>query len=205
MLPVFGPKTVASTFHSFHGKQIPDTIYHQLPDFKFLNQAADTLTWGNFEEKIVVLNLFYTKGDNFAVDFSNKAMQVFMKAYDKNPMIRLISLSIDPNHDTPAILKPYAAALDAKAGKWDMLSGDSTAVYSWINKGLFIDAHQEIVDGEPKFIYKNLLVLLDPQHRIRGYYDATNQEELTKLNDEVKVLVVEELRIRSVKESKGGI
>ena len=67
-------------------------------------------------------------------------------------------------------------------------------VYNLINKGLSVDAHKEVQNGEPKFIYSNLFVLLDYQHRIRGYYEATNQEALTKLDDEIKVLIAEELR-----------
>jgi protein SCO1/2 len=193
-LPFFGPKTVAKTFHTKRGKDIPDTVYHQVPDFKFMNQQADTLTWNSYKGKIIVLNLFYTKGNNYAVEFSNKAMGVYYNTFGRNKIINFVGLSIDPVRDTPAALLPYATKLKAKAGKWDLLTGDSTAVYNWINKELFIDVHQEFEKGEPKFVYSNLFVLLDPQHRIRGYYDATNQEALGKLDDEIKVLITEELR-----------
>jgi protein SCO1/2 len=199
-LPFFGPKKVASTFHSVHGKKIPDTVYHHVPDFKFINQLSDTVSWKNYRGRIIVLNFFYTKGNNYAVEFTNKAMGAYLQSFGKNQMIRLVGLSIDPVNDRPSVLKPYAAKLNAKAGKWDLLTGDSTEVYNWINKQLFVDAHQEFDKGERKFIYSNLIVLLDPQRRIRGYYDATNQEALSKLDDEVKVLVAEELRIRTSKE-----
>jgi len=193
-LPFFGPKKLSGTFHSKRGKQIPDTLYHQLQDFKFLNQAADTVTWKSYEGKILILNLVYTKGNNYAVEFANKAMNAYFHTYSKNPLVQFAGLSIDPVTDTPSALLPYAAQLHAPAGKWDLLTGDSTAVYNWINKSLYIDAHQEFEKGERKFIYSNLFVLLDPQHHIRGYYDATNQEALSKLDDEIKVLIAEVLR-----------
>lgn len=193
-LPFFGPKTVASTFHSKMGRKIPDTIYHTLPDFKFLNQTADTVRWNSYPGKILVLNLFYTQGSNYAVEFASKAMHNYMNNYRKNPLVQAMSLSIDPVIDQPSQLKAYAEKVDAKAGKWDLLTGDSTAVFKWVNDGLYIDAHQEFENGEKKFIYSNLFVLIDPQHRIRGYYDATNQEALSKLDDEIKVLIAEELR-----------
>lgn len=199
-LPFFGPKKLAATFHKVHGTKIPDTIYHVLPDFKFVNQQQDTVSWKNFNGRIIVLNLFYTKGNNYAVNYSNKAMSSYLKGYNTNRMIRFVGLSIDPVNDSPAVLGRYAAKLHARAGKWDLLTGDSTALYNWINKDLFIDAHQQFDKGERKFVYSNLLVLLDPQHHIRGYYDATNQEALSKLDDEVKVLVAEELRIRTSKD-----
>lgn len=193
-LPFFGPKEVAKTFHSVRGKQIPDTIYHLVPDFKLINQQADTVNWKSYEGKILVLNLFYTTGNTYAVNFANKAMKAFEATYAHNKTVNFVGLSIDPSRDTPKVLSDYAAVLGANAGKWDLLTGDSTTIYSLINKGLFIDAHRELQNGEQKFVYSNMFVLLDPQRRIRGYYEATSQEALSKLDDEIKVLITEELR-----------
>ncbi|WP_342329645.1 SCO family protein [Pedobacter sp. FW305-3-2-15-E-R2A2] len=193
-LPFFGPKEVAKTFHSVRGKKIPDTIYHLVPDFKLVNQQADTVNWKSYEGKILVLNLFYTTGNTYAVNFANKAMKAFEATYAHNKTVNFVGLSIDPSRDTPKVLADYAAVLGAKAGKWDLLTGDSTTIYGLINKGLFIDAHRELQNGEQKFVYSNMFVLLDPQRRIRGYYEATSQEALSKLDDEIKVLITEELR-----------
>lgn len=193
-LPFFGPKQVASTFHSVRGKKIPDTIYHTIADFKLINQAGDTVSWKNYEGKILVLNLFYTKKSVHAVEFANKAMKVYYSTYAHNKTISFVGLSIDPSYDSPAVLAQYGNKLGAKAGRWDLLTGDSTTMYNLINKGLFIDAFTEKQHGEQTFTYSNMFVLIDPQHRIRGYYEATSQEALSKLDDEIKVLITEELR-----------
>jgi len=193
-LPFFGPKTVAHTFHSVRGKKVPDTLYHQISDFSLLDQQGDTVTWETYKGKILILNLFYTSGNNFGVTYANKAIKAFEFTYGKNRILNFVSLSIDPVHDTPLVLAPYAADLTAKHRKWDFLTGDSAQVYDLANKQLFIDALQKTENGQKKFIYSNLFVLIDPQHRIRGYYEATSQEALSKLDDEIKVLITEELR-----------
>lgn len=193
-LPFFGPKKVASTFHSVRGKQVPDTIYHTIGDFKLVNQNGDTVTARDFEGKIKVVNLFYTKGNTEAVRIANKAMQALVSAYTKNKVVSFISLSIDPVHDTPEVLKSYAARLSAKPGKWDLLTGDSATIYKLINKRLFVDAHQENTEAERMFVYSNMFVLLDYQNHIRGYYEATSAEDMSKLDDEIKVSILEELR-----------
>lgn len=193
-LPFFGPKKVATTFHSVRGKEIPDTIYHQVADFKLFNQNGDSLSFAAYPGKILVLNLFYSSKPSQSVDFTNKAMKVYDSTYTRNKTINFISLSIHPQHDTPAVLKAYAGKIGAKAGKWNLLTGDSTTVFDLINKGLFIDAQQNWEKGELNFTYSNMFVLLDPQHRIRGYYEASSQEDLSKLDDEIKVLITEELR-----------
>ena len=193
-LPFFGPKVVAATFHSVRGTQVPDTIYHQVGDFKLLNQNGDSVSLANYKGKILIVNLFYTQGNNYGVNFTNKAVKAFEASYGSNQVINFVSLSIDPKHDSPEVISGYAKGLGAQPGKWDLLTGDSTQIYNLINKQLFVDALQENVDGTTKFIYSNLFVLLDPQRRIRGYYETTNQEALSKLDDEIKVLIVEELR-----------
>lgn len=192
-LPFYGPKTVASTFHSVRGKKIPDTVYHKISDFSLFNQHADTLNWKSYENKIIVLNLFYSS-ENPGTKIANKVIADFIKTYGKNAVLRFVSLSVDPSGDTAPVLSRYAGEIHAKPGKWDLLSGDSAQVYQLINKQLFIDALQKKENGKNIFVYNNLFVLIDPQHRIRGYYEATNQEALSKLDDEIKVLIVEELR-----------
>lgn len=193
-LAIYGQKKVSPTFHSVRGKQIPDTIYHEIPDFKLLNQKADTITWETYKGKIILLNLFYTNGKTFGVDFANKAMEGFSKVYEKNDMIHFVGLSMDIEHDRPPVLATYAKELSAIAGKWDLLTGDSVQVYGLIRNGLLLDALKTTDNGQTKFTFSNMFVLLDSHHRIRGYYEATNQEALSKLDDEIKVLVAEELR-----------
>lgn len=193
-LHIFGPKQVASTFHSVRGEQVPDTIYHQVADFKLFNQASDTVSLDAYKGKILIVNLFYTTGNTFGITFANKAMRAFDATYSKNKAINFISLSIDPLIDIPSKVYKYARESSAVAGKWDMLTGDSTEVFDLINKGLLLDAHQDGVGADKKFIYSNMFVLLDTSHRIRGYYNATTQEALSKLDDEIKVLLAEELR-----------
>ncbi|MBB2146660.1 SCO family protein [Pedobacter sp. LMG 31464] len=193
-LAIYGAKQVASTFHSVRGKQIPDTIYHKVEDFKLVNQKSDTVSWKNYEGKIILAHLFYTSGGNYGIDVANKALGVLNKEYVKNTMVHFIGLTMDSEHDQPAVLADYADKLKAKAGKWDLLTGDSTVINQFIKKGLLLDALKSTENGQTKFTFSNMFVLLDPQHRIRGYYEATNQEAISKLDDEIKVLIAEELR-----------
>jgi protein SCO1/2 len=193
-LPFFGPKVVAETFHKVRGTQIPDTLYHQVKNFQLQNQLSAAVSLDTYKGKILIVNLFHTKGSTFGVDFTNKAVKVFLETYGGNQVLNFVSLSIDPKNDKPKVLESYAKKLGAPAGKWDLLTGDSTQMFNLINNELFVDAHQINENGDTKFIYSNMFVLLDTKHRIRGYYEATSQEALAKLNDEIKVLITEELR-----------
>lgn len=196
-LPYFGPKVTAQTFHSVMGKKVRDTIYHEVKDLSGINQHGDSVNWDAYKGKVVVFGLFYSKAKTKGVEFAMKAMRAFDVTYASNERVHFVSLSMDPEEDTPAVLSKYADHFHAKAGKWDLVTGDSTQIFGFINKQLQVDAHRIPGMGQGtsvSYTYSNLFVLVDPQHHIRGYYEATNQEALSKLDDEIKVLIAEILR-----------
>jgi protein SCO1/2 len=188
-LPIFGEKVVASTFHSVKGKKIPDTIYHMVPDFKLVNQQNDTITWKSLENKIVVLNLFYTGANN---QETSKYIKQLSDGYEQKPLVKFLSLSVDPTDRDK--IKDFAAKFKAKEGKWDFLAGDTAQTYPLIKQGLLLDAIADDTKGKASFIFSNKIVLIDNLHRIRGIYEADDAGANAKLEDEIKVLIAEYLR-----------
>ncbi|MEH3114059.1 SCO family protein [Pedobacter terrae] len=188
-LPIFGKKTVATTFHSVKGKKIPDTIYHLVPDFKLINQHNDTLSWKSYENKIVVLNLFYIGARN---QQANKYIKQLSDGYEQKPLVKFVSLSVDPADLSK--LREFAADFKAKEGKWNFLAGDTAQTYPLIRQGLLLDVVANDTSGKRNFIFSNKIVLIDNFHRIRGIYDADDAGANAKLEDEIKVLIAEYLR-----------
>ena len=192
-LSFYGPKKVANTFHTVRRKKIPDTIYHLVPDFKLVNQNLAPVTLAKYKGKILLINLFYTHDEAQGVVEANKAMKVFSNIYEKNKMVQCVSLTIDPMFDSPTVLASYAKKHAINANKWDLLTGDSTQIHNLIKNGLLLDALKINEAGKPKFIYGNMFLLIDLKRRIRGFYEANNKEALSKLDDEIKVLIAQEL------------
>jgi len=194
-LPFYGPKQVADTYRTVRGEKIPDTFYHKIRGLDFLNQEGKQVNWDTYKDKIVVFGLFYTEsGDKHSVKAANSSMQALGASYAKNDIVNFVSVTIDPGHDKPEVLAAYADSLSAKPNKWNLLTGDSTKIFRFLNEQLQIDAHNVYSRGKNNYSYSNYFMLVDPQHRIRGYYEATNQEAMAKLDDEIKVLIAEVLR-----------
>ncbi|MDY0903630.1 SCO family protein [Pedobacter sp. CFBP9032] len=188
-LPVFGEKVVASTFHTVKGKKIPDTIYHQIPDFKLINQSGDSVSWATLKDKITVLNLVNTEAPNAGV---TKYLQTLAEGYEKKPLVKFLSLSVNPADVTN--VKAYAAQLGAKPDKWNVLAGDTSITYPLIRKGLLLDIVSDESQEKPRYIFSNKILLIDVQHRIRGVYETDSPESTARLEDEIKVLIAEYLR-----------
>jgi protein SCO1/2 len=191
-LPIYGPKQVAQTFHKVRGKVIYDTIYHQIPDFQLYDQENKLTTQKNFAGKIVLFNFFFTGCPTLCKEINSNIAKLAAD-YQKNNMLKFVSVTVDPATDNTTVLNKYAQTLKANENQWKFLTGDTTTIYSLSRNGFLVTAVNGNNNPE-NFIYSEKLILIDQERRIRGYYNGTSINEMTKLNDEIKVLIAEELR-----------
>jgi len=189
-LSFFGPKKIASTFHSRRGVKIPDTIYHQIRDFKLTDQNGDSIGLPTDTAQITIVNFFFTRCSTVC-PIMNREMQRVVQEYQRNPLVKFYSISVDPAFDKQEELAKYARLYKAPKNKWHFLRGDKMQIFELSKKDFLVDVN----DGDSTNInHSSMLILVDPKKRIRGYYDGTNKEQVDKLIDEVKVQIAEELR-----------
>ena len=188
-LPVFGPKIVAKTTHRVKGKDIPDTIYHTLPDFKLTDQNGKPVTLKSLDNKIFVAGFFYTGCPNVCNQVNVNLKQVVAN-YAKNKMVYFLSITVDPKRDSADVLRKYAATLKPASDRWLFLTGDTSTIYNLSRKGFLVNALQA---GSNDFIYSGKLMLIDESKRIRGYYTGASVDDVDRLDDEIKVLLSEEI------------
>ena len=190
LLPIFGPKLAAKTTHRVRGKDIPDTVYHSIKDFKLTDQNGNPVSLKNFDKKIVVVNFFYTQCPTVCNQM-NSNVNLLASAYDKNKMLSFVSITVDPQHDSVLVLKNYAGQFKPGSKKWLFLTGDTSTIYSLARNSFLVNA---LSTGKDDLIYSDKLILIDQDKRIRGYYTGASDDDVSRLNDEIKVLITEELR-----------
>jgi protein SCO1/2 len=189
-LSFYGPKQVAKTSHKFHGKIIPDTIYHKLPDFKLTDQNGQEVTGKSLDDKIFIASFFYTNSTGVS-NAVNDNVKAWLSDFKKNKMVCFVSITVDPQRDSVSALKKYAQKYNSPGVKWMFLTGDTSVIYPLAQKGFLVNA---LKAGDGNFIYSDKLILIDKEKRIRGYYSGTESKDITRLDDEIKVLIAEELR-----------
>ena len=189
-LPIYGEKVVASTFTTKRGVKIPDTIYHTIPDLKFISSTGDSIAFKSLKGDLLIVNFFYTR-DTLITPKVNKVISGLNKEFDNNKLIKFVSISVDGNSDNVNILKNYAKHVKAEKGKWNILSSDTLKTYPWIRNQFFVNV---LKGNDGEFVFSDKFILLDAEQRIRGYYVANSFEEVKKLSEELKVLITEELR-----------
>jgi protein SCO1/2 len=188
-LEIYGPKKLSGTFHLHRGKQIPDTAYHHISLFPLsaLNGASTYLAKDTFSVKVVC---FYFEG-SAGEKRTNAAMDRVAAEYRNNPRIRFYSVT--GTREGKAAGEALSAYYKAESKKWQFLTGSVQLVQQIARHDFLVDAISDTT-GKKQFVVSPMLILLDPSSRIRGFYDSGSAEQVSKLSDEIKVLIAEELR-----------
>ena len=106
--------------------------------------------------------------------------------------VKLVSFSVDPQHDTPAVLRGYAERLNAQPGRWEFLTGGKETIYRLSREGFKL----AVGDGEKAGpIHSTRVILVDRNGVIRGYYDATEADAVTRLLADTNHLLREQPRV----------
>ncbi|RVU00591.1 SCO family protein [Mucilaginibacter limnophilus] len=184
-LPIYGEREPVTK--ALNSQQVTDTVYHTIPAFKFINQFGDSITDKSLNGKIYVADFFFTSCPSICPIMHRNMLNVY-NAFKDEKDINIISFSIDPKHDSVAVLKKYADGLGISGNSWWLLQGDKMATYD-LSKSFLVTTPKE--DEKEKFIHDGYFILIDKQKRIRGSYDGTNEEQVKQLIEDIKTLKAE--------------
>lgn len=183
-LPVFGPKDFSPEL--VDGSLQNMATQHTVADFSLINQNGELITQSHYDNKIYVTDFFFTRCPSICPIMSNnmgKLQDVFLN----NDDVMFLSMSVTPEMDSIPILKSYAQKNGVLDAKWNVTTGDKAHIYDLARKSYF--AAVDYGDGGLQdFIHTPNFVLVDRKKQIRGVYNGTDDNEILRLIDDIKVL-----------------
>jgi len=183
-LPVFQPAMV-------NYELVDSTIqhikkFHRIANFELINQNGKTVTHENFNGKIYVADFFFTTCPTICISMTDNLLKV-QKEIQNNPNILLISHSVTPKIDSVTQLKKYAIEKGVNDKKWHLVTGDKKEIYELARKS-YLAVKNEGDGGPFDMIHTENFILVDPDKRIRGFYDGTDSLEIQRLLLEIEIL-----------------
>ena len=166
-----------------------DTIPFVIPEFSFINQYGQVISDKDFKDKIYVANFFFATCPDVCPEMNNNLTVVYDK-FKNHDNVMLLSHTVHPEHDSVAVLAAYAKKLNVTDNKWQFVTGNKAALYRMAEYEYRLTATKG--SGPKDFIHSEMLVLIDTDKHIRGYYNGRDFKEIQKLNDGIKVLLKEE-------------
>ncbi len=181
-LPIYGQRE--PVVKPVDGKEVTDTLYHTIPAFNTVDQYGDSVTNKTLNGKIYVADFFFTSCPSICPIMHRNMLNVY-SAFKGVDDFALISYTIDPKHDSVAVLKTYADKLGITDKKWLLLQGNKEEIYT-LSQSYLVKKPEE--DAKEQFIHDGYFILVDKQKRIRGSYDGTDMKQVEQLIADIKVL-----------------
>jgi protein SCO1/2 len=152
--------------------------YGTVPSFQLVNQNEQAFGSAQLAGKIWIADFIYTTCPGPCPMISSR-MSELQKPLEKTD-VHLVSFSVDPEKDTPEVLRGYAEKLQAEPVRWDFLTGPKSTIYKLSHDGFKL-AVSDGSDAEGIPVHSTRMVLVDRHGQIRGYYDAAEADAMTKL------------------------
>ena len=153
-----------------------------IPDFEFIDSEGRYVGLSTLKGKVWVADFIFTTC-TMACPIMTGNMNIIHKKYKKNDDIRLVSISVYPEYDTPEVLKKYASQYEANTDTWHFLTGNESTVKEVIKDGFKIGDYEDIIFHSEKF------ALVDRNGMIRAYYNGMKSEDMKKLKKDINNLL----------------
>ena len=170
-----------------------------VPAFELTDQNDKKISDTDYLGKVYVVEFFFSTCPTICPKM-NQSMLQLQEAFYGNPNFGLASITIDPEHDTAAVLKEHANLLGVKHYNWHFLTGDKEYIYNLANKGfnLYAGENNKAAGG---FEHSGLFALVDKEGKIRCrkdaqgnpilYYDGLEASGVEAIKQDIKKLLEE--------------
>lgn len=169
------------------------------PKFELTNQDNKKISNKEYLGKVYVLEFFFSTCPTICPKM-NKSMLEIQNKFFGNPNFGIASITINPENDTPEVLKKHAEELGVKSTNWHFLTGDKTYIFELANKGfnLYAGENSKVNGG---FEHSGLFALIDKKGNIRCrkddygnpilYYDGLDKKGVQAIEQDIAILLRE--------------
>src|SRR5258706_1040176 len=168
-----------------------------VPDFSLTERSGRKTSLADLRGHVWIADFIYTQcRDTCPLQTANMAK--LQQQWSGEPDLRLVSYSVDPEHDTPQALARYAKRFNADAQRWLFLTGNKDQITRLVEDGFHQSlagaqsrqGHQSVMLHSPRFI------LVDRAAQIRGSYDSNDRQSMQRLKADVADLLNQRLDAR---------
>lgn len=176
----------AAAWQILHGPE-PPPVLGEVPDFALVNRDGQTVRRADLAGAPWIADFIFTRC-GAACPMMSLRMARLERELPRDLGLRFVSFSVDPEYDTPKVLQDYAESFGAP-GRWLFLTGDKRAIHRLSKEGfkLAVDDTTPVNEDEP-ILHSTRFVLVDGEGRIRGYYEAFDEDAVKKLMRDVEAL-----------------
>ena len=166
-----------------------DTVYATIPAFRAHDQNGQLVTDKGLTGQVYITDFFFATCPGICPKMNGELLKVYQQ-YGHTPGLQFVSFTIDPEHDSLAVLRDYAQRLGVPTtGSWRFVRTSKDSVFTLAHA--FYTAAMPDKAAPGGFAHNGTFALVDDQGHVRGLYDSLNPKEVARLQAELPVLLAE--------------
>lgn len=171
-------------------------IYGAVPEFGLIERSGRRVELSDLRGKFWVAQFFYTNCPDIC-PLTVPQMVLLQLDFKDVPGIRYVSITVDPERDTPEVLREFAERFSGDPERWFLLTGEKAAIYRLAQEGFRLGIgemenppEEKAKTGEEKAILHSArIILVDRKAQIRGYYSGIEADAMVRLRRDLKALL----------------
>ena len=160
---------------------------YTVPDVNLETHEGDAISLGSFVGKVVIYDFIFTRCAG-TCPLMSRRMRGIAEHLSSDPDLRFVSISVDPTHDTPEVLRRYKQRY-SEDPRWFLLTGDRNVIVDLSVRGFKLAAGDAKEDVVEPLLHSSKFVLVDRTGMIRGYYDTFLEGDVEKLERDARQLL----------------
>lgn len=169
----------------------PLPVFGRVSGFQLTNQLAQSFSSAELEGNIWVADLIFTRCPGPCAQLSAHLAQL-QRRLPPGVAVQLISLTADPDHDTPEVLRAYAERFQADPRRWRFLTGPRAEINEVATKQLLLAVAEkdpaERESADDLFLHSTKWVLVDAQGQLRAVYEGTEEQSVDRVLADIQRL-----------------
>lgn len=149
---------------------------YPVPPFSLASQDGSEVTLDALRGKTWVANFMFTTCPGPCLMMTQRMAQL-QRQTGAIDGLKLVSFTVDPDRDTPPVLRAYAEKHGAIPGRWTFLTGQRQAIYDLAQKGFrvaTVDQGPGAAGPDGQFLHSTKMIVVDPEGFVRGYFDGVD-------------------------------
>lgn len=167
-------------------REPPLPVLATVPDFSLVSAQGETVRREDLLGAPWVVDLMFTSCAGICPRMTSEMARLEERSRDL-PNTKFVSISVDPERDTPEVLTAYVKKLDVERDRWLFLTGERDDIYSLARHGFLLPAVEGNPEaGEDAVLHSARFVLIDSAGRMRGSYDSRDSQAVLRLRSDMR-------------------
>lgn len=169
-------------------REIDPNYSEDIADFSFMTQDEEELSLADLEGKWWVANFIFTNCEDVCLPMTYHMSMLQDQLKENDLDVHLVSFSVDPDYDSPEVMKEFAADYDVDYTNWSFLTGYDFETIRELSIKSFRSPVQEPKRGSDQVLHGTAFMLVTPDGKMIKSYNGLSAAEMDVIVEDLNTL-----------------